>query len=63
MPSDESSSEDTDPEVARSNRYEEVLKKRIFLADRLEKMERALLALGLVSKDTTFCSDFELMRF
>lgn len=63
MSSDESSSDETDPETTRSKLYEELLKKRIFLADRLEKMEKAFMTMGLVSRETTFCSDFELARF
>ena len=63
MSSDTSSSEDTDPETARENRFEEILKKRIFLSDRIEKMEKVLINLNLVSKDTTFCADFELFMF
>jgi len=43
--------------------YEETLKSRIFLADRFEKMEKALVNLKLVSKDTTYCSDLEFARF
>lgn len=43
--------------------YEETLKSRIFLADRFEKIEKALINLKLVSKDTTYCSDLELERF
>lgn len=41
MSSDDSSEEETDPVMKKEMFYEEVLKKRIFLADRFEKMERA----------------------
>jgi len=41
MSSDDSSEEETDPTIKKEIFYEEVLKKRIFLADRFEKMERA----------------------
>ena len=44
-------------------RFEEQLKRRIFLADRIEKVEKALITLNLISKDIFFCSDFELQRF
>jgi hypothetical protein len=61
--SSESSEEEHDPEMAQIMKYEETLKSRIFLADRFEKMEKVLINLNLVSKDTNFCSDFELSRF
>ena len=61
--SSDSSEEDHDPETAKIMKYEEILKSRIFLADRVEKMEKVLINLNLVSKDTNFCSDFEFARF
>lgn len=61
--SSESSEEEVDLETAKIMAYEETLKSRIFLADRFEKMEKALVNLKLVSKDTTYCSDFEFARF
>ena len=44
-------------------RFEELLKKRIFLADRVEKVEKALISMQLIAKDVLFCSDFEFGRF
>ena len=44
-------------------RFEEQLKRRIFLADRIEKVEKALISMNLISKDVIFCSDFEFGRF
>ena len=43
--------------------FEDNLKKRIFYADRIEKVEKALVQLNLISKDVFFCSDFEFNRF
>ena len=63
----ESDSEDDDtamdPEAKLAQDFETVLKKRIFLADRFEKVEKALLQLNLISKETFFCSDFEFEMF
>ncbi len=39
------------------------MKKRIFLADRIEKVEKALISMNLIAKDVIFCSDFEFGRF
>lgn len=61
--SSESSEEETDPEIKSVMAYEEVLKSRIFQADRLEKMEKALQQLELISKETNYCSDFEMAQF
>ena len=33
------------------------------MADRIEKVEKALISLNLISKDVYFCSDIELARF
>ena len=55
--------EAADPETRMLIKFEEHLKKRIFLADRIEKVEKALVQMGLISKDVYFCSDFELTRF
>ena len=55
--------ENVDPEVRRSQMFEENLKKRIFYADRIEKVEKALVQMNLISKDVFFCSDFEFNRF
>ena len=55
--------ESIDPEVRRNRHFEENLKKRIFYADRIEKVEKALIQLNLISKDVFFCSDFEFNRF
>ena len=52
-----------DPEMRQLVQFEEHLKKRIFLADRIEKVEKALVSMNLISKDVFFCSDFEFSRF
>lgn len=61
--SEEAEMEAADPETRMLIKFEEHLKKRIFLADRIEKVEKALVQMGLISKDVYFCSDFELARF
>ena len=59
-----SSDEDcVDPEQKRTQLFEDNLKKRIFYADRIEKVEKALIDMNFISKDTLFCSDFEFERF
>lgn len=63
MSTDSSCEEDLDPVTRRIVRFEELLKQRIFLADRFEKLERALLELNLISKETTYCSDIEFQLF
>lgn len=45
--SDDSLDED-DPEIKRMVQFEEVLKKRVFLADRVEKVEKTLINMGLI---------------
>ena len=52
-----------DPEARLQLAFEEHLKRRIFLADRIEKVEKALVTLNLIAKDGHFCSDFEFNRF
>lgn len=52
-----------DPELRLQVVFEEHLKRRIFLADRIEKIEKALVAMNLIAKDGHFCSDFEFNRF
>lgn len=52
-----------DPQVRQLMAFEEHLKRRIFLADRIEKIEKALVSMNLISKDVFFCSDFEFARF
>jgi len=44
------------PEELRREIYENLLKRRIFLADRLEKIEKALLHYELIPKDFVYCS-------
>ena len=61
--SDSEDDEAIDPEMKLIIRFEERLKKRIFIADRFEKVEKALVTMTLIPKDTLFCSDFELNRF
>jgi hypothetical protein len=52
-----------DPEMRLHIKFEEHLKKRIFLADRIEKVEKALVSMNLIAKEVHFCSDFEFNRF
>ena len=52
-----------DPVVKLQVAFEERLKRRIFLADRIEKIEKALISMNLIAKDVNFCSDFEFARF
>ena len=47
----------------RREMLESVLKRRIFLADRQEKLENILAEFGLVQKDIIYCSDEELKAF
>ena len=61
--SSEDSLDEEDPEIKRMLQFEEVLKKRVFLADRVERIERALVTLGLIQKEIHYCSDFEFQRF
>ena len=63
LSSSDDSIDEEDPETKRMITYEENLKRRIFLADRFERIEKALVHLGLVSKEVIFCSDFEFDRF
>ena len=56
--SDDSLDED-DPEIKKIIKFEDCLKKRVFLADRVERIERSLVNLGLITKEIHFCSDFE----
>jgi len=43
--------------------FEDCLKRRIFYADRIEKVEKTLVDLNLASKDVTYCSDYEFNLF
>jgi hypothetical protein len=52
-----------DPELARLSHFENCLKRRIFYADRIEKVERALVGLNMIHKDIIFCSDYEFNLF
>lgn len=51
------------PEELRREIYENLLKRRIFYADRLEKLEKVLLQLNLIPKDQIYCSDTMLEAF
>ena len=44
------------PEELRREIFENILKHRIFLADRIEKIEKALVNLQLIPKDSHYCS-------
>jgi len=44
------------PEFMRKENFEMLLKRRIFLADRQEKVEGALIKLGFLSKEILYCS-------
>ena len=59
----EEDEEAQDPETRLLMRFEDHLKRRIFLADRIEKVEKALISMNLMAKDVFYCSDFELDRF
>ena len=52
-----------DPDIVRLQIFEDCLKRRIFYADRIEKVERSLVDLRLISKDVNFCSDYEYELF
>jgi hypothetical protein len=43
--------------------FDSLLKKRIFLADRLEKVEKVLINLNLIPKDLIYCSNESLEAF
>ena len=51
------------PEERRALQFEKLLKSRIFLSDRIEKIDKALLTLGAISKDVYYCSHQELANF
>jgi len=51
------------PEEKRALQFEKLLKSRIFLSDRIEKIDKALLTLGAISKDVYYCSPEELATF
>ena len=51
------------PEELRKEIYENLLKRRIFLADRQEKIEKALLHFELIPKDMIYCSPEMLHTF
>ena len=44
------------PEELRREIYESILKKRIFQADRVEKLEKVLVNMELIPKDQIYCS-------
>jgi hypothetical protein len=52
-----------DPEIVRLTHFENCLKRRIFYADRIEKVERALVGLNMIHKDIIYCSDYEFNLF
>ena len=54
---------ENDPGMRLLLKFEEHLKKRIFLADRIEKVEKALVSMNLIAKEVHYCSDFEFARF
>ena len=49
--------------VNRREKFENLLKHRIFFADRLEKVEKILLAHNLIPKDQIYCSQEDLDAF
>jgi len=59
----ESEELERDPEYLRKMFFENCLKKRIFFTDRLEKIEKALITMKLISKDVLFCSDYQMNIF
>ena len=50
-------------EELRKELLENILKKRIFYADRIEKVEKVLFAHLLIPKDQIYCSDEQLESF
>lgn len=54
--SDDSDEVKSTPEQIRSNMFEKCLKQRIFLSDRIEKIEKVLIKLDIIHKDVNFCS-------
>lgn len=63
---EDSDNEDDDhlsPEDLRREIYEQVLKKRIFYSDRIEKIEKVLLSHNLIAKDSNFCDAQQLAHF
>jgi hypothetical protein len=52
-----------DPEAVRRETFETLLKRRIFYADRIEKLEKVLTNLNLLPKDQLYCSDKDLELF
>ena len=59
----ESDEESLSPQERRALQFEKLLKFRIFLSDRIEKIDKALLTMGAVNKDVYFCSKEELATF
>ena len=51
------------PEQHRANCFEKCLKQRIYLSDRIEKIEKVLVAMQIMHKEVNFCSQNDLLRF
>lgn len=51
------------PEERRATQFEKILKSRIFLSDRIEKIEKSLLTLGAITKEVFYCSKPQLAAF
>ena len=51
------------PEELRKEIYENLLKRRIFNADRIEKIEKVLVTLELIPKDQIYCAPEMLAHF
>jgi hypothetical protein len=59
----DSDEEELSPEERRATWFEKILKSRIFLSDRIEKVEKSLLTLGAITKDVYYCSKPQLATF
>lgn len=42
--------------------FEKCLKQRIYLSDRIEKIEKVLVTMLIIHKDVNFCSQLDLQR-
>lgn len=52
-----------DPDQMRREIFDNLLKKRIFIADRIEKVEKVLVSMSLISKEQLYCSNEQLALF
>jgi hypothetical protein len=52
-----------DPERLRREIFDSLIKRKIFYADRYEKVEKALVQMQLLSKESLYCSKEQLSHF